>query len=192
MSSPSDLSSEKFFFQNFLPQTKNINKWNRTIETTNILMVYLLSGPTSSGTELSLSPLLGRWSLPRDGDSTTSSGILTSDALVGRPFVVVPLSVTTDASERGDCISVPTRDECFLRNSKLWAIFSPFFLPVRISLFQVRFSVMYPNWAFFMTTPSLLSHFFSIQIPVRYKACTLCHRRYLTSCIKSKASETKI
>ena len=77
--------------------------------------MYLLSGPTSSGMELSLSPLPGRCSLLRDGDSTTSSGMLTSDALVGRPLVVASLSVTTDASDRGDCISVPVRDEYSLK-----------------------------------------------------------------------------
>ena len=104
------------------------------------MILYLLSGPTSSGMELSLSPLPGRCSLLRDGDSTTSSGMLTSDALVGRPLVVVPLSVTTDASDRGDCISVPARDEyslnfgqCYiqllhLRKSYLGTI-SPRFLP---------------------------------------------------------------
>ena len=57
---------------------------------------------TSSGIELSLPPLPGR--LLRVGDDSTSSGILASDALVGRPLVV--LSVMIDASERGDCISV--------------------------------------------------------------------------------------
>ena len=74
--------------------------WKRTA-------LYLLSGATSSGIEPSLSPLPGRCCcLLWDGDSTTSSGMLTSDALVGRPLVVM-LSVTIDASERGDCTSVP-------------------------------------------------------------------------------------
>ena len=67
---------------------------------------------------LSLPPLPGL--LLRDGDST-SSGILASDALVGRPLVVVPLSVMIDASERGDWISVPTMAVELNRNETLCA-----------------------------------------------------------------------
>ena len=70
-----------------------------------VIWTYLLS-ITSSGIELSLPPLPGR--LPRDGVGlSTSSGILASEALVGRPFVA-PLSVVmADVSERGEWSSGP-------------------------------------------------------------------------------------
>ena len=154
-------------------------KWNRTIGVTCILILYLLSGPTSSGMELSLSPLPGRCSLLRDGDSTTSSGMLTSDALVGRSFVVVPLSVTTDASERGDCISVPTIDEYSLNFQQCYNHYvfatvnhintsSPFPFCELIFITCILGSAFgtYLNWAVFMTTHLRYNNFFCLLIIV--------------------------